>query len=305
MRRRLPPLHNLEAFIVAASSPSFRAAAESLALSPAALSRRIQSLSDYVGVKLFERTVSGARLTEAGRKCLSDVEPAYLELVVATACMGRLERRRDEVKVSLSHSLAVGWLIPRLSKFRAEHPEIELSFKTQRTASHLRRGEVDLAICFSDIDLSGLDAETLLEVSCTPVASPTVARAYRAELRPLGKHRLLAVASPPDVWPKWSEFTGFHLDCTQFTRFDLMHAMYESASEGMGIAMGSSATVWPHLKSGRLENLGLPVASFSDGYRLAANATRKRQLPVMTAWRWLQAEAARTPRLFEPHESVA
>ena len=302
MRRRLPPLHNLEAFIVASSSPSFRAAAESLALSPAALSRRIQSLSDYVGAKLFERTAGGARLTEAGRKCLCDVEPAYSEVVAAMASMGQRERHREEVKVSLSHSLAVGWLIPRLSHFRANHPQIELSFKTQRTASDLRRGEVDLAICFSDVDLSGLDAETLLEVSCTPVASPTVARAYRAEMRPLEKHRLLTVASPPDIWPKWSKFTGFHLDCQQFARFDLMHAMYESASEGMGIAMGSSATVWPHLQSGRLESLGLPVASFGDGYRLAANAARKRQPAVMTAWRWLKTEAARTPRLAEPDE---
>jgi LysR family glycine cleavage system transcriptional activator len=78
MRRRLPPLDNIEAFVAAAASPSFRVAAESLALSPAAFSRRIQSLSEHVGVKLFERCGSGARLTEAGRRCLELVEPAYL-----------------------------------------------------------------------------------------------------------------------------------------------------------------------------------------------------------------------------------
>ena len=299
MRRRLPPLHNFEAFIVAASSPSFRVAAESLALSPAALSRRIQSLSEYAGVKLFERCVGGARLTEAGRKCLSDIEPAYLELLRAATSIAPREGRGREVQLSLSHSLAVGWLIPRLNRFRTAHPEIELSFKTQRGASDLRRGDVDLAICFADIDLSGLDVHPLLEVFCTPVASPTIAQRYRAEGRPLGQHRLLAVASPPDSWSRWSQSTGIHLDCEAFIRFDMLHAMYESASQGIGIAMGSSATVWPHLESGRLESLGLPVARYGDGYRLATNANCRLQPPIATVWHWLKAEAARTPHLID------
>ena len=80
MRRRLPPLEQIEAFIEAAEAPSFRVAAERCALSPAAFSRRIQAFSACLGVALFERTPSGARLTAAGRRCLADLKPAYLEL---------------------------------------------------------------------------------------------------------------------------------------------------------------------------------------------------------------------------------
>jgi LysR family transcriptional regulator, glycine cleavage system transcriptional activator len=61
-RRRLPPLHNFEAFIVAASSPSFRVAAQSLALSPAALSRRIQSLTNYLGRQAVRALCRGCPL---------------------------------------------------------------------------------------------------------------------------------------------------------------------------------------------------------------------------------------------------
>ena len=299
MRRRLPPLENIEAFIVAASSPSFRAAADALALSPAALTRRIQSLSDHMGVKLFTRHGNGVRLTDAGRKCFDDIEPAYTELLRATTAMGRNGEQCHEVKLSLSHSLAVGWLIPRLGKFRTEHPDIKLTFKTQRNASFLRRGEVDLAICYSDIDLSGLEQEMLLEVSCAPVASPRIAKAYKTEGGQLERYRLLAVDAPGGMWPLWSKLTGFEIDCDAYLEFDTLHAMYESASLDMGIAMGSCVTVRPHLDSGRLELLGLPIAKREDGYHLATAAQRRHERPVAATWQWLKSEAARTQSLFD------
>jgi DNA-binding transcriptional LysR family regulator len=209
-----------------------------------------------------------------------------------------MERERShEVKLSLSHSLAVGWLIPRLGRFRADHPDIELSFKTQRTAFYLRRGEVDLAICYSDIDMSGFESEPLLTVSCTPVASPRLAKAYRENGGPLERHRLLAAISPVgNVWPWWSKLTGFEMDSDTCLEFDTLHAMYEAASQDMGIGMATSATIQPHLESGRLELLGLPVSRGSSGgnYNLMANAPRKRERSVATAWRWLKAEAVRT-----------
>lgn len=297
MRRRLPPLENIEAFIVAASSPSFRAAADSLALSPAALTRRIQSLSDHMGVKLFARHSNGVRLTDAGKNFLAEIEPAYLELLRATTAMERTKERSQEVKLSLSHSLAVGWLIPRLGRFRSHHPDIELTFKTQRTASLLRRGDVDLAICYSDVDMSGLENEPLLEVTCTPVASPRVAKAYREDGGPLERHRLLAVDSPPRMWAWWAESTGVPVSCESILEFDTLHASYESACQDMGVVLASSATVLPHLDSGRLELLGLPVSRRHGGYHLAANALRKRERPVAAAWRWLRAEAVRTRSL--------
>lgn len=301
MRRRLPPLENIEAFIVAASSPSFRAAADALALSPAALTRRIQSLSDHMGIKLFTRHGGGVRLTDAGKTCLEEIEPAYTELLRATTAMQRTREQSRDVKLSLSHSLAVGWLIPRLGRFHAGHPDIELSFKTQRTASCLRRGDVDLAICYSDIDMSGLETEPLLEVSCTPVASPRVAKTYRECGGPLERHRLLGAISPVgNVWPWWSKLTGFEIESDSCLEFDTLHAMYEAASEDMGVAMASSATVRPHLESGRLELLGLPVVRGSVGgrYHLVASAPRKRERRVATVWRWLKAEAAQTTSPF-------
>jgi DNA-binding transcriptional LysR family regulator len=68
----------------------------------------------------------------------------------------------------------------------------------------------------------------------------------------------------------------------------------------MGVAMASSATVRPHLESGRLELLGLPVVRGSVGgrYHLVASAPHKRERRVATVWRWLKAEAAQTTSPF-------
>jgi DNA-binding transcriptional LysR family regulator len=106
-------------------------------LSSAAFSRRIQEFSTCIGEQLFERSSARARLTEAGRKSLSELEPAYLELPHATAALGRDNLRSREVKVSISHALAVGWLVPRLNGSRRSHPEIEVSSKIERDASIL------------------------------------------------------------------------------------------------------------------------------------------------------------------------
>jgi LysR family glycine cleavage system transcriptional activator len=297
MRRRLPPLEQIEAFIEAAEQPTFRAAAERCALSLAAFSRRVQAFSAYAGVVLFERTAGGLRLTDCGRRCLEELKPAFLELRRAAAQVGAdhdLARVR-RVTLSLSHSLAVGWLIPRLDRFRIAHPELELSLRTQRDASDIRRGDADLGICFDDVDVGGLHSQPLLDVAVYPAASPTVARAIRAAGGRLDGQPLLAVSRPPDLWAWWAGRSGFDGVLTPAANFDLLHAMYEIAAEGLGVALAASPTVTPHLRSGRLVRLDLPAVRFPGGYRLAAAEDRRRRRPVQAVWRWLESEARRMP----------
>lgn len=297
MRRRLPPLEQIEAFIEAAEAPSFRVAAERCALSPAAFSRRIQAFSSFVGLPMFERRPGGLRLTEAGRRCLTQLKPAYLELRRAAASVVETQGETQAVTLSLSHSLAVGWLIPRLDKFRAAHPEIELSIRTQRGAEDMRSGEADLGICFADIDLTGLVNQPLLDVAVGPVAAPAVAAAFTARGDRLETQRLLSVAYPAGLWPWWAQETGFEAKLPPIATYDLLHAMYEIASEGFGVALGATPTIWPHIDSGRLVRLDLPFAEMPGGYRLAAPADRRRRRAVGAVWRWLETEADRTRTL--------
>jgi LysR family glycine cleavage system transcriptional activator len=291
LRRSLPRLEQIESFIEAANAPSFRVAAERCALSAAALSRRVQAFSDHFGQQLFERTAAGARLTEAGRQCLAELEPAYLELRQASLRVG--QRGKGTVNLSMSHSLAVCWLIPRLPDFRAQHPEIDLTLKIDRGATALQRGDADIGICFSDIEMKGMIFQKLLPVHTAPVATPAFAKSFNS----LKGQPLLSVTMPADIWPWWAEASGQAEPDGPITRFEFTHAMYEAAAQGIGIAMGSSPTIWPFLESGRLIRLDFPVVDFHGFYSVVTTPARAGNRNVAATWRWLEKQAAMTPAL--------
>lgn len=294
MAKRIPRLEVIEAFIEAASAPSFRIAAERCALSPAAFTRRIQAFTAYAGRELFERHARGVRLTDAGRDCLAAVERPYRALQQAAQEFGA--RPTDQrVTLSLSHSLTVGWLIPRLDRFKARHPNVEVQIKTLRNAEAVRSGEADLGVCATDVDAGGLHVEPMLDIHIAPVAAPQVAAAVRAGRGGLEGFRLLGLHFPPDVWGWWGAEAG--LDgppLRQAQTFDIIHAMYEAAASGHGVAPGMNCTVEPHLISGRLVTLGLPTVRWPGGYRLAARSSRLRNPAVMALWSWLIEEGRAT-----------
>ena len=294
MAKRIPRLEVIEAFIEAAGAPSFRIAAERCALSPAAFSRRIQAFAAFVGHDVFERHARGVRLTEAGRACLAAVEPPYRNMRRAALeiSSGAFARK---VTISLSHSLSVGWLIPRLDRFHACHPNIEVSIQTLRTAEGVRSGDVDLGVCASDVDTTGLHVEHLLDIHITPVACPRIAVEFQSGRGRLERHRLLALQQPPDLWAWWASEAGVDDSRLQIgPRFDVVHAAYEAAASGLGVAAGMHATVGLHLASGRLVDLGLPSARYPGAYRLAARSSRLRNPAVLALWSWMIGEGRDT-----------
>jgi DNA-binding transcriptional LysR family regulator len=283
----------IEAFIEAAGAPNFRIAAERCSLSPAAFSRRIQAFTQFVGREVFERHSGRTRLTEAGQECFAVLEPRYRGMKRAALEIGAANSS-PRVAISLSHSLAVGWLIPRLDRFRARCADVDVTIMTVRTAEAIRLGDADLGLCAMDVDVSGLHVEHLLDVRVTPVACPRIAREFRAGNGDLAKHSLLGMTRPPDVWSWWSGEVGGNggAPLQANASFDVLHAAYEAAAAGLGIAPGVDVAVQPHLDSGRLVDLGMPWARYPGGYRLVTTSNRMRAPAVRAVWSWLMEETA-------------
>lgn len=291
MRRRLPPLEQIEAFIEAARAPSFRAAAERCALSPAAFSRRVQALSISLGRDLFERHARGRRLTEAGRRTLEELEPAYLELRRVASAVADDEPPEHRVRLSISHGLAVSWLVPRLALIKRAHPDIELVVRTHRDASAVRRGTTDLGLFFMDVEVSGLLTQPVMDACITPVANPRLAEAFRAGGGTLDRFPLLSLLGWPDLWQWWASATGSDVPKDPEHVFDMSHVMFEAACHGVGIAMGATPLISPYRSAGTLTTIDLPIMRAPDAYRLASVARRKKRPAVTAVWEWLQAEA--------------
>ena len=125
MRRSLPPLRALRAFESAARHLSFARAAAELGVTPGAVSHQIKTLEDWLGAPLFHRLTRALRLTEAGEAALPFLTEGFDRLADGTA---RMKARTDENLLTVSVSPGFGslWLVPRLDRFRRQHPEIEL-----------------------------------------------------------------------------------------------------------------------------------------------------------------------------------
>jgi len=147
MPRSLPPLNALKAFEAAARHVSFTLAAAELNVTHAAVSRHIRDLEAWLGIKLFVRTGRGVELTERGKGYAAEVTRGFDILAHATdSASGRRRRRAQKLVVSVEPSFAALWLIPRLGRFTAANPDIELVLDSTNRLADFARGEADAGI---------------------------------------------------------------------------------------------------------------------------------------------------------------
>lgn len=142
---KLPPITWLRAFDAAARHSSFSAAADELALTPAAVSQQIRLLEQYLGVQLFIRQPRGVVLTDTGQAYAQPVDRSFSDLRAATAGLfGSATDGTVRVRASISYATLV--LAPRLAAFRNRYPEIEVQLSTTVWGDRLDDGAVDIDI---------------------------------------------------------------------------------------------------------------------------------------------------------------
>jgi LysR family glycine cleavage system transcriptional activator len=296
----LPPFRSIEAFVAAARAGSLTAAAGELGLSVPALSRRIQALERDLGQPLLRRLPRGVALTPRGAAYLTDAGEAVDRLRVATDAL-REETRRPRVRVSLIPSLATSWLMPRLRRFAAEHPSIEVELDPSQDYVDLDAGDFDFAIRLGERAPADLPSEPLLDVHVYPVCDPALAAsgALRSPTD-LAHQPLLGPGHRPEFWPEWAR--AHALDPAALGSIRLIDGLllYEAAASGMGVAIALDAAVEPYLASGRLVRpFEAPVRS-SRSFRLLAPRLRRSSRPARIFRTWLLAEAARATMTARP-----
>jgi LysR family transcriptional regulator, glycine cleavage system transcriptional activator len=143
--RRLPSLAAVEAFVQVARLGSIKAAAEELALSSPALSRRIQALERFVGRPLFERRHQAIMPNEDGEKLMQLAAPLLDSLQDAIETLTSVNPVM-RMRLGIPPLYASQRLIPELPKLREKHPSLHIDIDT---AAHglARLGEgLDVAI---------------------------------------------------------------------------------------------------------------------------------------------------------------
>src|SRR6266566_9914593 len=168
---RLPSLETLRVFEVACRHGSYAEAARELHVTHSAVSQRIRQLEEELGLTLFERQGNRMVLTSGGLGLQAGVKGAFSEL---SAALGSIKTHRTdaEITVSLLPVLAARWLVPRLPRFKARFPRINLHIKTGQSLANFKSDGVDIAIRLGTGDWKGLRAIKLLDEAAFPVCSP-------------------------------------------------------------------------------------------------------------------------------------
>ncbi|WP_188053365.1 MULTISPECIES: LysR substrate-binding domain-containing protein [unclassified Sphingosinithalassobacter] len=251
--RRLPPLTAIEAFVQVARLGSVKAAAEELALSSPALSRRVQSLERFIGKPLFERRHQALKLNTDGERLLALVAPALDSMADAVEMMtSGTELLR--LRLGVLPLFATQRLMPRLPELKRRHPELHLDVDT---AGHgvARLGDgLDAAIVIArEID-PGLYARRLDRNRVHVIGARTLVEGADPVTDPRQISRLTALVhrDMPETFTAWRAAAGLpDLEPAAVDFFDSGTLMLEAAAQGLGVAFMLES----HFESARDERL--------------------------------------------------
>lgn len=158
----------LEAFLWAARLNSFRAAAERLHITQAAISNRIASLEEEIGARVFEREPRELRLTPVGLRLLGYGE-RVLELQREIMMLGRTDQALlGVVRIGAIETVVHTWLVDFLRHLQSSYPGIEVQLVSETTENlhkSLRAGSIDIAL-----QTDAVVGDGIASTPCLPMA---------------------------------------------------------------------------------------------------------------------------------------
>ena len=236
--RRLPPLTALEAFVQVARLGSVKAAAEELALSTPALSRRVQALERFIGRPLFDRKHQALEINAEGQRLLDDIAPALDSLAQA---LENIQSGGNQLRLRLAVMplFATQRLFPHLGALRALHPQLHIDIETTPHAV-ARLGEgLDAAIVLAkDID-AALYAHELDHDEVYVIGARSLLESPHALTSPgeLAQHTVLLHRDMPLAFDAWKEAVGLpDLQPLATDNYDSGQLMLEAAAQGLWVA---------------------------------------------------------------------
>jgi len=290
----LPPLPALLAFEAVARRRSFGVAALELHLTASAVSHQISRLEAQIGVRLFDRSAHGVRLSPAGEQYLTRIAGALGAISAATDDLR--QGVGNSLYVHVTPSLASLWLMPRLKNFAEANQDVSLNLSASHWPSDFALGQVDLDIRYGVPQWPDLVVEPLFEERIVPLASP----AFIRERRLKRVDQLLDVPliqSNVNVvqWSDWlAKFSGKRAPDHFSLRFDRAQMALEAAVQGLGVALESATMAAGHIAEGRLRPvMGLEKAIQVKAHFAVYPARHARKPPVEAFLAWIHGEASK------------
>ena len=248
---RLPPMQALRAFEAAAREKSLSRAADALNVTHGAISHQIKALEDDLGVALVERAGRGIRLTDDGERFATRVRAAFAELSSGVQDIAHRANPR-RLRVSCTPSFGARWLLPRIGRFVAANPDIDLDIGATNTLVDFNRDDVDVALRQGFGHWPGVTAEHLTDDAFFPVCSPQIANGHPPR-RPEDLANYTLLRADDEYWKPWFEAVGLDWpEPERGTIFNDSSHLLQAAADGQGVALARRTLIGKDLRNGVL-----------------------------------------------------
>ena len=245
------PLQTLPTFELLAELQNMRAVAQRLHLTHSAVSQQIKLLEEQLGVALFDRRGRGLVLNAAGAALQQAVRPALAQLDQgARQARAVAGTQKQLLRLSVLPSFAQRWLLPRMGRWQAEHPELTLELHSSQRLVDLGREGFHAALRSGQGPWRGLASRQLIDSPLIAVAAPQRAARLRADdPRALAQEPLLGAS---DTWAQFLAQCGVSLDAKTVADFNDAGLMLQATEADLGVALARELLAADALQAGRL-----------------------------------------------------
>lgn len=297
--KRLPPLKSLQAFEAAGRHLSFTEAAHELNVTPGAISQQIRVLEEFLEIKLFKRMNRVIVLTDAGQLFLPMISTGFEQFNEAVNLV-RQKSSDGPLTITSAPSFVSKWLIPRLSRFKALHPGIDVRIDTSDRLVDFKHEDIDVGIRFGDGVYPELNTVFLFSFDLIPVCSPELLRKGKGLKKVSDLKNYTLLHSNYDEldpgWPDWAMWlkvvNAEGVDSDHGIYFNQSDLLFQAAMDGQGIALLASVMAEPEIVAGRLVqpfDVRLPVKL---NYHLVTTPQKARIKKVAAFREWVLAESS-------------
>lgn len=284
MARHIPSLNALRAFEAAGRHGRMTRAADELNVTHSAVSRQIQHLEQVLGVPLFEGPKNRLRLTDAGSTLLAGLVKAFGQIDMSVRSVADTDQ--GPLDVSCPGTFTMRWLIPRLYRFQAEYPEIDVRLTASSRPVDFSKDGFDVAIRVGAAPWpEGAEVIALFPEQTGPVLAPSLAVVSSGELDGLPQ---LHTRTRLRAWGDWHSRSGQSIRTGGRVEYEHFYFMLEAARAGLGVCVAPWPYVSEDIHSGRLE---APMGFLDSGHGYVALRRARRNRKSSLFCDWLRAEA--------------
>ncbi len=305
--RKLPPLHAVRAFEAAARCGNFNLAGRELNVTASAISHQVKVLEEYFSQPLFKRVGRTVELLPSALDFLRSVTQALDQVNAASQ---RLSHRPQAnlLNISVAPTFATGWLVPRMTEFQADHPELEIRMSTAISFTDFTNSDIDLAISYrADNVPADLASIRLMSEHLVPVCSTAYLQEYGPLTQPsdIGNCTLLHSLHRIGQWRNWMRVAGVEgVDSERGPKFHTTPLTLEAASAGLGIAIANLEFVQSHIDGGHLVAPFKVEIPSQSGYYLVWKETRGDEEKIVSFREWVLAKLDKEQADSSPPESL-